>query len=131
MEMSKKVILYHFTGRKAADRIKHEGITLGRTPIITADRKLAFLKNTQWLTIYGEAGAQTWATRGRNQAMVKVNIPLPLAQQKLVPFQIFYDHFKDILPKGFNDRPDITVYWYVYMGVIPKEWIVSVRRTGV
>ena len=122
-----KNILYHFTNPSYADKIKKQGLLHGKTPIID-NGKIAFLSRTQWLTVNSEPDQQTWATRGRSKAVVKVNIPVPLAKQNLIPFSVFYEAMKDRLPDGFNGQPEITNDWYVYIGVIPPQWIVNVRK---
>lgn len=127
MRKDRKNILYHFTTAISADQIKKSGLQLGRTPIMN-DGKIKFLAKTQWLTINRNPDQQAWATKGRTQAVIKVNIPKPLAKERLIPFQAFYSELKDRLPEGFNDIPWITEDWYVFIGIIPPQWIVSVRK---
>jgi len=120
-------ILYHFTTATNADAIKKNGLTKGVTPV-NEDEKIAFIQHTQWLTIDPDVQNQSWATRGRTQAVVKVNIPVPLAKEKLIPFDIFCAALGERKVKGFDAKPELTKYWYVYLGTIPPQWIVSVRK---
>lgn len=120
-------ILYHFTTTQNADAIKKHGITNGVTPV-NEKGAIAFARHTQWLTIDPNVENQSWATRGRTGAIVKVNIPVPLAREKLIPFNLFCVALGEKMVKGFDAKPELTKNWYVYLGNIPPQWIVSVRK---
>ena len=121
--------LYHFTANIYFNGIKREGMTKGVTPTNMVNEKgeRLFIKNTQWLTIDGNVDNQFWATYNRKQSRFTVFIPKELAMQKLLSMQTFCEVFKGKLPDGFMDDP-IAKNWYVYIGAIHKQWIISARK---
>ena len=121
--------LYHFTANWYFESIKREGLTKGVTPTTLKNDKdqMLFIQNTQWLTLDGDVDHQFWTTYNRNQARFTICIPKELAKQKLMSTQTFCEVFKDKLPEGFMDDP-IANDWYVYLGTIPKQWLISARK---
>lgn len=127
-----KNVFYHFTRRDAAHQIKREGLTKGVTPVKDKDQT-GFLKHTQWLTTVADQSDQKW-TNGyksrfgvsRTAARVKINIPAPF-MGNVMEFQEFCKLFKEHLPYKFDAYPELSKGWYVYLGDIPKAWIVNIR----
>jgi hypothetical protein len=116
----KKVILYHFTAKHLAKKIRKEGLTKGAIPISFDPPKI--LWGYIWLTSNHSWHQDPISHKGslpysRTEVRLTVHIP---DNGNLLKF----DENKNITPL----YEDMTRYgdpenWYIYKGIIPRGWI--------
>lgn len=126
------MILYHYTNKMFIDGIKKKGLIKGKTPY-KGDHRIDFMDNHQWLTLDGNVDNQKWSNGitipyNRNEYRVTVNIPKNREQCLYTIDYLMKYILCDRSIDNFNVYPEETKGWRVYIGVIPKQWIRSIRR---
>lgn len=128
---------YHFTAAHLLKKILEEGLTLGTTPALWADRGakyLEFITGTQWLTI-NKTFEQDWhppksmRTLPYARADYRLTIEIPNAQRShIFTWDDFYNlHMKraGYLKLPMYDSPMFCVPgdWRIFVGNIHPLWI--------
>ena len=128
--------IYHFCSRHDVRGIKTDGITKGMIPSVKVETNpqgkrtetLVLYDGWQWLTMDGDHGRQSWATRevfkdDRTEYRLTIEIP----EKEL---DCIYDRerllkvYPEIGPlfEGWDGSEN----WRVYRGKIPKYWIKTI-----
>ena len=114
--------LYHYTSKAAFRRILSSGIKYGEVPV-----NAAITLDYPWLTSSPVFIDQKWADEDPHKTEVKLHVDIPgiddclnkwpeLAKELLLtPLQY----------SAINCDCDPS-HWYVYLGIIPAEWVTHV-----
>ena len=116
------MILYHFTAKHLARKIKKEGLTLGGLPLSLNPPRIEW----GWIWLTSKSGFDQECLEGtgrlpykRNEVRITVKFP-DLALGCLYKF----DEHKNLTPL----YEDMTMFgdpenWWLYKGKIPKGWL--------
>lgn len=121
------MVLYHFCAKHCLNDILRDGLTLGMTPVFTAN-SMSIMRGHQWLTAEKDPRKQSWNTHNLisySRTAVRLTVCIPdNYRKKLIKAT---DLVKTLPPEG---RYIITEYagseaWYIYKGRIPPKWILG------
>jgi hypothetical protein len=124
--------LYHWTAAHLIEGIKRDGLTRGRTPFFNEEtNELDFLEGHIWLTSDGNYESQKWAipvsiNYSRRAWRIEVNIP-GHRLGSVWSMKRVCEMLGDGKLPGFDDHPEMTDYWYVHMGAIPRQYFKQIR----
>ena len=119
--------LYHFCSSKHIKQIMRQGLTKGAVVEPTATG--FYIHNGWiWLTTDPDPARQSWATRNligysRTEWRLTVEIPDNSLIYNKITLPIMWPSTRAL----FDGWPG-SENWYVYHGIIPKEWIVKAER---
>jgi hypothetical protein len=125
-------IFYHYTAKHLIGSIKKEGLTKGKLPFV-ANGYIALKDSFQWLTTSANPKTESVLDAGTlpySRLAYKIKIRIPVnSLYKVLPFEKICEILGNRKIPGFDDypRPD----WYCFFGMIPKEWFVNIRATGI
>jgi hypothetical protein len=118
--------LYHFTAREYLQSITEDGIVRGT--IYTSPSEAI---QAVWLTVDPSFADQSWTQAStRDKARVRITLDVPDDSTKLWHWPKLAEQLgvsPEWLEIQVNLRGDPEP-WYVYLGVIPPQWIVTVEE---